>query len=77
MTTTQSRPVFRVGDRVTFELVNRTVHGVVTENRGRLAPGGDYLYAIKLSFGDDEPMLIELPEDTFTLDTTPSEVASH
>lgn len=64
-----SKPLFRVGQRVTFILVHELMHGVVSEDRGPLAEEGKRLYQVEADFGLDEPRVFELVEGDLSLDT--------
>ena len=64
-----SKPLFRVGQRVTFILVDDVFHGVVSEDRGPLAEQGKRLYEVEADFGLDEPRIFELVEEDLSLDT--------
>lgn len=63
-----SKPLFRVGQRVTFILVHDLFHGVISEDRGPLAEEGKRLYEVQADFGLDEPRVFELIEEDLTLD---------
>ena len=64
----RSKPLFRVGQRVTFLLVHELMHGVVSEDRGPLAEQGKRLYQVEADFGLDEPRVFELVEEDLSLD---------
>ena len=65
----RSKPLFRVGQRVTFMLVHELMHAVVSEDRGPLAEHGKRLYAVQVDFGLDEPRVFELIEEDLSPDT--------
>ena len=74
MTTPQKRkpprkPVFRIGDRVTFNLAHELMHGIISEDRGLIGVGGRRLYQIEADFGE-ETKVLELGEDDLTLEAT-------
>jgi hypothetical protein len=54
---------FHEGDRVTFRLGTRTVHGNVKEDRGPIGIKGRRLYLIEFSADPESPSLVELPAD--------------
>ena len=56
------RPMFHVGDRVSFDLVKRKVNAVVTEDRGAIGVGGRRLYQVQVQYSVGEPMIFEMPE---------------
>ena len=67
---TRPKPLFHVGQRVTFTLVQEMIHGVVSEDRGPLAEQGKRLYQVQADFGLDEPRVFELVEEDLTPDAT-------
>ena len=66
---TRPKPLFRVGQRVTFTIVHELIHGVVSEDRGPLAEQGKRLYQVQADFGLDEPRVFELIEEDLLPDT--------
>jgi hypothetical protein len=60
--------LFRVGDRVRFQLWNRKIDGVIVEDRGPLGVGGRRLYGIEYRHDTPpDPLYIELPGEEFEL----------
>ena len=56
-------PLFHVGDEVQFELPDRKVRGVVTEDRGLLGLHGQRVYQIRVQFSTGDPLVYELDEN--------------
>lgn len=61
----------RNGQRVKFPFGNRTIEGVVTEDRGPLGRKGEHLYQITFyldpELRPDEVSVVELSPEEFTL----------
>src|SRR5712691_9051233 len=62
----ESEPLFKVGDRVSFPFGSGEVSGVIVEDRGCLGVGGRRLYGIKFELNPDEEAYIEMPEEELT-----------
>ena len=60
------RPLFKVGDVVSFLFGNGQVMGQVVEDRGCLGIGGRRLYGIKFEINPGDQAYIELPEVDMT-----------
>ena len=55
---------FHKGDHVRFTLGVRTVHGIISEERGPIGVGGRRLYGVEYRLGTEEdPSYIELPAE--------------
>lgn len=67
--TLRSKPVFRIGQRVNFTLVDELMHGVISEDRGPLGEDGKRIYQVEADFGSDEPRIFELAEEDLSLES--------
>ena len=65
----QSKPMFQIGQRVSFTLVHELMHGLISEDRGLLGEGGKRIYQVQADFGLDQPRIFELAEEDLSLDT--------
>lgn len=56
---------FKKGQRVTFRMGMREVHGVVKEDRGQIGVNGRRLYAVEfpMVMCDPDRSVVELPAD--------------
>ena len=52
---------YRVGDRVSFLLVQRRLTGVIVEDRGAIGVGGRSLYRVEVPMEGEEPLVGEFP----------------
>jgi hypothetical protein len=57
--------IIKIGDHVSFLLVNRRVKGTVVEDLGKLARGGRHIYSVKVNFDSTDPMIYPLTEGEF------------
>ena len=57
---------FKVGDIITFELVNQDVVGKIVEERGPLGLDGQMVYRVEVNFEAAEPMYFELEESSIS-----------
>jgi hypothetical protein len=66
------RPLFKIGDLVSFVFGNGTVTGKIVEDRGCLGVGGRRLYGIRFDLNPGDERYIEVPEVELTGATTPA-----
>ena len=64
------RPLFKIGDLVSFAFGNGTVTGKVVEDRGCLGVGGRRLFGIRFDVNPGDQSYIEVPEVELTLAST-------
>jgi hypothetical protein len=64
---------FKVGDRVSYQHVNRRREGVIVEDRGPLGVGGRRLYAVRVRIDDWNEIVTEMPAEELTLVTAAPE----
>jgi hypothetical protein len=68
-----NRPLFKIGDLVSFVYGNGTATGKVVEDRGCLGIGGRRLYGIRFEINPgDETYYIEVPEVELTRASKPA-----
>ena len=60
------RPLYKIGDIVSFPFGNGYVTGQVVEDRGCLGIGGRRLYGIKFEINPGDPGYVELAEVDMT-----------
>src|SRR5881275_1580406 len=58
----EPKPLFKVGDRVSFPFGSGEVGGVIVEDRGCLGIGGRRLYGIRFELNPGDFRYVELPE---------------
>jgi hypothetical protein len=58
---------FKVGDRVSYQHVNRRREGVIVEDRGPLGVGGHRLYAVRVRIDEWNEIVTELPAEELTM----------
>ncbi len=68
----RKRPLFKIGDFVSFFFGNWTVTGKIVEDRGCLGIGGRRLYGIRFEINPGEEAYIEVPEVELTGASTPA-----
>jgi hypothetical protein len=60
------RPLFKIGDLVSFPFGAWIVTGKVVEDRGCLGIGGRRIYGIRWELNPGEQVYIEIPEEELT-----------
>ncbi len=68
------RPIFKVGDQVSFKFGLAKFEGTVTEDRGPLGRGGMRIYQILVTQPPIEPTTYEMREDEIECLAAPKKV---
>lgn len=66
-----SKPIFKVGDWVTFPYGTRNAIARVIEDRGNIGVRGRRLLRIELDHSDGEPSRFEMPEEEMSAAVPP------